>query len=100
MAQIKDTDNFWDEYDYDNNPPIEDVNVRNDKVRWICRKDPRHVWDAKVTDRRSGQGCAVCAGKKVIPGVSDLESQFPDIYKNERKERLLTGDEGDNNEEE
>lgn len=79
MAQIKDTDDFWDEYDYENNPPIEDVNVRNDKVRWICRKDPRHVWNAKVTDRRSGQGCAVCAGKKVIPGVNDLESQFPDI---------------------
>lgn len=78
MAQVKDTDDFWDEYDYDNNPPIDEVNVRKDNVRWICRKDPRHVWDAKITNRRAGQGCAVCAGKKVIAGVNDFASQLPD----------------------
>lgn len=80
MAQIKDTDDFWDEYVFEHNPPppIEEVNVRKSNVRWICCKDPRHVWNAKVMNRRAGQGCAICAGKKIIAGVNDFASQFPD----------------------
>lgn len=29
--------------------------------------------------RRSGQGCAVCAGKVVVPGINDLETTHPNL---------------------
>lgn len=48
------------------------------KVWWLCSKG--HAWQAKVYSRTSGGvGCPVCAGKLVIAGENDLESQFPAI---------------------
>ena len=48
------------------------------KVWWLCTKG--HVWQAKISSRTSGgAGCPVCAGKLVIAGENDLESQFPAI---------------------
>lgn len=45
-----------------------------------CTADSRHVWTAPVrfrTERRSG--CAVCVGKQIMPGVTDLASVRPDL---------------------
>ena len=48
------------------------------KVWWRCEKG--HEWQASVASRTSGgNGCPVCAGKKVIAGENDLASQFPAI---------------------
>jgi len=48
------------------------------RVRWKCPQ--RHEWDAPVAWRASsGEGCPVCAGKVVIPGVNDLASQHPEL---------------------
>lgn len=44
-----------------------------------CPIDPRHVWRAAVRLRTKGYGCAVCAGKQVTPGVSDLATIRPDL---------------------
>ena len=49
------------------------------KYWWRCPKDARHVWQAPVSQRTDGQGCGVCAGKRVVPGVNDLASQEPDV---------------------
>jgi len=47
------------------------------KVWWLCEKG--HEWEARISSRSSGMGCPVCAGKVIIPGENDLESQFPAI---------------------
>jgi len=39
-----------------------------------------HEWQASLLSRTANQsGCPVCAGKLVLPGENDLESQFPQI---------------------
>ena len=38
-----------------------------------------HEWRSTVANRTAGFGCAVCKGKQVQHGLTDLESQFPDI---------------------
>lgn len=45
-----------------------------------CSINPRHVWRAAVRMRtRYGNGCAICVGKQVMPGVSDLATLRPDL---------------------
>jgi len=38
-----------------------------------------HSWHQSPKNRSRGFGCNVCAGKKVVPGVNDLASEYPDI---------------------
>lgn len=47
------------------------------KVWWICPEG--HEYQATVNQRASGNGCPVCAGKKVVIGYNDIASKFPDI---------------------
>ena len=48
------------------------------KIWWICEKG--HEWQASVYSRAlGGNGCPVCAGRKVVSGENDLASQFPEI---------------------
>lgn len=50
------------------------------KVWWRCEHD--HEWQAPVYARAGANrsdGCPVCAGKVILPGVNDLASRFPDI---------------------
>ena len=48
------------------------------KVWWRCEKG--HEWEATILSRTTlGNGCPVCAGKVVIPGVNDLASQKPHV---------------------
>ena len=37
------------------------------KLWWKCPKGDDHEWDATGSDRAHGKGCAVCAGRKVVP---------------------------------
>lgn len=50
-------------------------------VRWNnCPADARHEWAASVKTRtRMGQGCSVCRGTQVMPGVNDFASLRPDL---------------------
>ncbi len=50
------------------------------KVWWTCSKCHRD-WQSVIKNRVKGNGCPYCAGKKVIQGKNDLESQFPKIAK-------------------
>ncbi len=47
------------------------------KVWWVCSEG--HEWEARIADRTSNHGCPYCAGKKVLPGVNDLQTLFPTI---------------------
>lgn len=54
------------------------VHGNHRKVWWRCEKG--HEWQASVLSRTSnGNGCPVCAGKVVVPGVNDLASQRPRV---------------------
>lgn len=43
------------------------------KVKWICPKDPSHVYESAVY-RRKNRGCPYCAGKKVAPNQSVFDA--------------------------
>ena len=47
----------------------------NKKVWWVCSEG--HEWEAQVYKRVRGQGCSVCAGRTVLPGVNDLATTHP-----------------------
>ncbi len=48
------------------------------KAWWICGKCGYNYLSA-ISSRTAGKGCPVCAGKIVIKGINDLESQRPDL---------------------
>ena len=47
------------------------------KVWWKCKRG--HGWQASPNNRSRGQGCPVCAGRKVLAGENDLRTRFPAI---------------------
>lgn len=48
------------------------------KLSWKCKKG--HKWDAIVKNRTSQeQGCPYCSGKRVLQGVNDLATFFPEL---------------------
>ncbi len=48
-------------------------------VWWQC--DAGHAWKATIKSRVEGNGCPVCTGRKVIPGVNDLKTLAPELAK-------------------
>jgi len=65
------------------NLPVTPEQVRSttlSKAFWFCDKDSTHVWDASIANRaRLGRGCPICANVKIIPGVNDFASAFPEL---------------------
>jgi hypothetical protein len=50
------------------------------KMNWKCEKG--HIWNMPIVARTGqNQGCAVCANRKIVSGVNDLGSMFPEIAK-------------------
>ena len=47
------------------------------KFRWRCKLG--HEWDAVVTNRVNGHGCAVCKNKLVSKGFNDLATTHPEL---------------------
>lgn len=75
---------LMEEWDYEKNNALgyypENISLGSGiKVWWRCPKG--HAYDASVTNRNRGRGCKYCAGKAVLKGFNDLESQYPDIAK-------------------
>ena len=56
-----------------------DMVARNSrkKVWWRCRRG--HEWQAKVSNRSSGNGCPYCSGQKVLKGFNDLATVNPEL---------------------
>lgn len=57
------------------------------KVWWHCPKG--HAWTAALYTRTSGSGCPYCAGRRVVPGETDLASQFPNLARQWQREKNL-----------
>ncbi len=58
--------------------PTEVTAASHKKVWWICEKG--HEWEAKIdTVTVMGCGCPYCAGKRAIPGETDLVTLRPDV---------------------
>lgn len=57
-----------------------DVASKSHKIAyWQCSKG--HEYKASVQMRTRGEGCPVCAGRKIIPGENDFETHFSEISK-------------------
>ena len=53
----------------------------NKRVWWRCPKGPDHVWPAQIANRTTPSvqsGCAVCAGRHVVPSIS-LATLHPEV---------------------
>lgn len=57
--------------------PIDVLPNSNKTVWWICVNG--HEWQATVNHRNHGTGCPYCNGDKVIKGVNDLQTLYPQI---------------------
>ena len=58
--------------------PNDIVAGSNKRVWWKCPKGEDHEWKASVNERKSGQGCSICAGKTVVKS-NCLATTNPDI---------------------
>lgn len=59
------------------------------KVWWICEKG--HEWQSVVHTRtKRGYECPVCSNQKIVSGINDLKTLYPEIA----KEISPTGNEG------
>lgn len=50
------------------------------KVGWICERG--HHWDAKICDRVDGAVCTICSGKRIVAGINDFATVYPDLCEN------------------
>lgn len=77
---VSDNVQLMAEWDWEKNSdvlPSELTVGSNKKVWWIGKCD--HSWESAVKERNRGYGCPICAGKRVVDGVNDLGSNYPDI---------------------
>ena len=71
------------EWNYEKNgtmTPNDIGKTNNKKFWWRCNNGKNHSYLAFVQQRLRGSGCAVCAGRQIIPETS-IASLFPDIAK-------------------
>ena len=72
-----------DEWDFDKNTkiiPTEVSAMSNKKVWWKCRKEG-HSYVAPIGKRTIGQGCPICANKKILKGYNDLATEYSYLCK-------------------
>lgn len=67
------------EWDYEKNRITPDAVAygSDKKYWWICEN--RHSYSCSINNRRAGQGCSYCSGKKVLQGFNDIATTHPDI---------------------
>lgn len=71
------------EWNYERNKslsPEEFTSGSNKKVWWKCSKCGEE-WEATICSRYIGRGCPYCAGKKAVPGKTDLATTNPELIK-------------------
>lgn len=69
---------YWD-YEKNEVDPSEIYGGGEKEVYWICEKG--HSYSKKILKRIRGEGCPICAGKKVLAGFNDLATVCPDVAK-------------------
>lgn len=66
------------QWDAEKNAPLSPDTVSpksRKRVWWRCEKG--HAWEAALDVRSTGTGCPYCAGKRPIPGETDLATLYP-----------------------
>lgn len=58
------------------------------EAKWLCALG--HVYTMKVVLRVKGQGCAYCAGKRVLVGYNDLMTHHPELVDEWDDEREMS----------
>lgn len=75
--------NLLSEWVYSNDPKVTPKTVTTGSckecITWSCNRG--HEWVTSVHNRVEGHGCPYCAGKRVLKGFNDLESQCPELAK-------------------
>ena len=67
--------NLAKEWNYDKNKnllPSMFSSGSSKKVWWICEKG--HEWQATIANRKNGNNCPYCRGKKILQGYNDLKT--------------------------
>ena len=62
-----------------NQIPSQIIPGSNKKFIWKCSLG--HEFIQSVNQRVNGQGCNICAGKKILQGFNDLATSHPDVAK-------------------
>lgn len=64
----------------DKNLPLtpKDISYGSNKIMWWKGKCG-HEWQTSVKARSHGENCPICSGARVIGGINDLATKFPDI---------------------
>lgn len=64
----------------DKNLPItpKDIPYGSNKIMWWKGKCG-HEWQTSVKARSHGENCPICSGARVIEGINDLATKYPDI---------------------
>lgn len=78
------------EWDWEKNnklgfDPNETTTHSGKKGWWICANG--HSFDATFANRSNGKSCPYCSGHKVMSGINDLATLYPDIAKEWNSER-------------
>ena len=75
LGLISDNPKLLNEWHPDNKLKPSDISEGSDVIaKWICSLDNNHIWETKVSSRRNGSKCPICAGTKIVPGENDLAS--------------------------
>jgi hypothetical protein len=57
--------------------PREVISAGHRKYNWKCKLG--HTWQTSISNRKQGQGCPYCMGKRVLKGFNDLKTLRPEI---------------------
>lgn len=56
----------------------DDISYGSNKVVW-WRGKCGHEWQTSVKARSHGENCPICSGSRVIEGINDLATKYPEI---------------------
>lgn len=59
--------------------PLEEYKTASTKIKWLCHKDSRHIFDARPDHIYDGRGCYYCCGYKAFVGETDLWTVNPKV---------------------
>lgn len=68
------------EWDYEENSPYTPATVTaqsNQKMSWVCTNG--HRWVAEVCGRFRGRACPYCSKQRVLSGINDFATLYPEL---------------------
>ncbi|OLN25171.1 zinc-ribbon domain-containing protein [Desulfosporosinus metallidurans] len=77
---LRDNTQLMAEWDWEKNKELDPNTLTcgtHKKAWWRCENG--HSWKSSVAHRQGGEGCPFCAGKSVLIGFNDLQSNNPNL---------------------